>query len=158
MDKRSKTTNASQTIGKLAVCCTMALCGAACTGCKPAARAVEGRVTLAGEPLDEAAIVFVPLEPGRKKTGAQIVDGKYQLPRADGLTPGSYRVEIVDNPPLGDPHGAHAASADSLQTKPPRRVIPYVYAHDSPLSVVISADGPATFDVALKQEAVDRRP
>jgi hypothetical protein len=145
MDKRSKA------ISRVAVICTMALCGAACTGCKPSARAVDGRVTLSGQPLDQAAIVFVPLEPGRKKTGAPIVAGKYQLPREDGLLPGSYRVEIVDNPPLGDPHLRKSKSPEANHGGPPRRVLPYIYAHDSPLSVVIEPDGTTTFDFDLKE-------
>lgn len=143
MDKRSKA------ISRVAVICTLALCGAGCPGCKPSARAVDGRVTLSGQPLDQAAIVFVPLESGRKKTGAQIVAGKYQLPREIGLTPGSYRVEIVDNPPLGDPHSRKSKSSEANGV-PPRRVLPYIYAHDSPLTVAIEAEGASTFDFDLK--------
>jgi hypothetical protein len=147
MDKRLKTINPSNNIGKVAVCC-MALCGAACTGCKPAARAIEGRVTLAGESLDEAAILFVPLEPGRKKTGAPITAGKYQLPREDGLTPGTYRVEIVDNPPLDNPHSRQPKPSAPASS---RRIIPYTYSHDSPLTVVIEPDGKTTFDFELAE-------
>lgn len=147
MDKRSKTIN------NVAIWCTMALCGAGCAGCKPAPRAIDGRVTLAGEPLDEAAIVFVPLEPGRKKTGAQIVAGEYHLPKEDGLAPGTYRVEIIDNPPLGEPgvrSSRHAVARVTAEST--RRVIPYAYAHDSPLSIVVGADSPTRFDFELKSQ------
>jgi hypothetical protein len=143
MEKQSNATK------KALVWCTLALCGSGCAGCRQAPQAIAGRVTLAGEPLDDAAILFVPTQTGRKKTGAPIVDGKYMLPADVGLLPGTYRVEIVDNPPLDDP-GAHRPQVASAAGDSPRRRVPYVYAHDSPLGIEVSAHGPATFDFELK--------
>lgn len=96
-------------------------------GCGPAPAAIEGRVTLDGGPLDEAAVLFVPLDAERQKTGGAIKQGSYQIPASDGLLPGKYRVEIIDNPPLhGPPSGRR------------RRAFPYRYANESPLQVEVA--------------------
>jgi hypothetical protein len=108
---------------------------------------VEGAVTLDGKPLSEAAVLFVPLGVDRKKTGAAIQAGWYQLPAADGLLPGRYRVEVIDNPPLRRAEPGPGR----------RRHFPYQYAHDSPLEIDVPADTGRgvilTFDFVLKSEA-----
>ena len=40
-------------------------------------------------PLNEAVVMFVPLERGRSKTGARIEDGKYGCPRRRDYSPGN---------------------------------------------------------------------
>jgi hypothetical protein len=105
-------------------------------GCAPPPATVHGHVTLDGKPLEEAAIMFVPLVQGRGKTGAVIVDGQYTLPLQDGLLPGKYRVEIIDNPPLDSvPHSPLGASSDKPSKR--RRVLPPVYSHHSPFEIDI---------------------
>jgi hypothetical protein len=105
---------------------------------------VQGRVTLDGKPLSEAAVLFIPLDGDRKKTGAAIDRGQYRLPTADGLLPGQYRVEIIDNPPL---HSERGRAAEA------RRNFPYRYAHESPLRIEISPNsrrgGPLRLDFDL---------
>jgi len=97
---------------------------------------VEGAVTLDGAPVSEAVVMFIPLDPGRQKTGALITDGKYTLPAKDGLLPGKYRVEIVDAPPLSSaPHDPVAAT----QYLKKRRVLPPRYAHQSPFQIEVAA-------------------
>jgi len=97
---------------------------------------------LDGVPLDEAAIHFVPLLPGSRKTGARIERGRYLLAAEDGLLPGKYRVEIMDLPPLGAGHG---------NSPPARRPFPHRYAHDSRLEVEVPKvpAGALTFDFEL---------
>ena len=79
--------------------CLVGVCLCA-LGCGPAPKAVEGTVTLDGASLNEAVVMFVPLEHGRAKTGAKIENGKYTLDVKEGLLPAQYRVEILDNGPL----------------------------------------------------------
>jgi len=116
----------------------------AIAGCRPAPQGVQGTVTLDGQPLDEAAIHFVPVgQPGRK-TGCEIRQGAFELPAADGLLPGKYRVEILDIPPL---HTAHAPAG-----APKRRPFPHRYSHASPLHIAIlpnrsSDDPPLKFEL-----------
>ena len=118
-------------------------------GCTPNPTPVSGRVTLDGQPLNEAIILFIPLEAGRKKTGATIKEGAYEVLQLNGLTPGKYRVEIVDNPPLELAHRPTAERNVSLQT---RRVLPAQYCQTSPLFVELSgasSQNPRMFDFEL---------
>jgi hypothetical protein len=56
---------------------------------------LTGTITFGGLPLDEGSIQFWSTEPGAAwRSGAMIVDGKYQVPREQGLPPGTYRVVI----------------------------------------------------------------
>ena len=114
---------------------------AGCGG--PVRRAVAGSVTLDGQPLDEAVIVFVPLDAGGRKTRSRIEGGRYELSRDVGLLPGRYRVEVADDPPI-DP------DMRPDQVKPrPRRQLPVAYSVASPLTVEVAADGLAEFDFQL---------
>jgi hypothetical protein len=114
------------------------------TGCSgPVRRAVAGGVTLEGQPLDEAVIVFVPLDVATGKTGAMVVAGRYEIAKDVGLPPGRYRVEITDDPPIDQ-------SMRSDQARPRfRRQLPIAYSVTSPLTVDVTADGPTEFDFQL---------
>lgn len=124
-------------------------------GCAPAPAGVEGRVTIDGKPVNEAAIMFVPLDRGRAKTGAAIVDGQYVLPAQEGLLPGEYRVEVIDNPPLHPRRGTSSKGA-------PRRVLPPEFSHNSTLRFVVPpADGgtpPYQASFELKSKSPARAP
>ena len=117
------------------------LVAAGCGG--PVRRAVVGKVTLDGQPLDEAVIMFVPLEAGSRKTGARVVAGRYEVARVVGLSPGRYRVEFADDPPI-DPSLRPDAVRQGL-----RRQLPVSYSIASPLAVEIRADGPGELDFTL---------
>jgi hypothetical protein len=124
--------------------CTVLLMAA---GCGSSATPAKGRVTLDGQPLDEAIVIFIPLQAGRKKTGAAINKGTYILAMQNGLTPGEYRVEIVDNPPLNTP-GLHGPEGAATLAK--RRLLPYRYANDSPLTIEVpSSPTEYNFDFEL---------
>ncbi len=125
---------------------------AGCGGTAPVA--ASGRVTLDGKPLNEAVILFVPLDAGRKKTGAEILEGNYQLPSDIGLLPGKYRVDIADNPPL-------LSAAHSQSRRPAaavRRSFPSRYSHDSPFTIEYVPDGITTFDFELTTAPSTNRP
>ncbi len=122
----------------------------ALVGCSPSRTPVHGHVTLDGQPLDEGAILFLPLEPGRKKTGAAIVQGGYDLNAEDGLLPGAYRVEVADNPPLAS--GRQSAGHPNPSSTAGRRMIPTGYSRESPLRIEIDATKagqPREFDCEL---------
>jgi hypothetical protein len=121
-----------------------AVVGLGLSGCGgPVRRAVAGSVTLDGQPLDEAVIVFVPLGPGGRKTGGPIAAGRFAMSRDVGLLPGRYRVEVADDPPI-DP----GMRPDRMRPLP-RRQLPVAYSVASPLTVEVTADGPAEFDFQL---------
>jgi hypothetical protein len=52
---------------------------------------VSGTITLKGQPIADGSIQF---ESASAFTGAAIKDGKYQIPAAQGLLPGTYTVRI----------------------------------------------------------------
>ncbi len=116
--------------------------GVGCGG--PARRAVSGSVSLDGKPLDEAVIMFVPLDVPVGKTGAAVKLGRYEVPRDVGLLPGRYRVEVADDPPID-----HAAIGRSPQPAPTRRNLPLQYSTASPLTIEVVPKGPANFDFPL---------
>lgn len=117
------------------------LCSLGCG--KPAKHAAQGTVTLDGEPLSEARILFVPTAEGQKKTGCLVKNGTYRLLAEVGLLPGSYQVQIVDDPPDVDPDLPAAE-------REPRRLLPAVYATATPLQVEVDEQGAGDFDFELK--------
>jgi hypothetical protein len=125
------------------VCILLALAATGCQREQP--RGIVGAVTLDGKPLDEAVILFVPLEPGQKKTGAPIVDGRYELAKEVGILPGNYRVEVADNPPLNA-----ATHRDAMQRKSSRRPFPHRYSTDSPLTLELTRDDDNEFNFELE--------
>jgi hypothetical protein len=75
--------------------CVVAGCGegVGISGLAP----VQGKVTLDGQPLSGAQVVFVPVDPaGRASVGATDGDGNYEIvTNTDkGAMPGSYRVAV----------------------------------------------------------------
>jgi hypothetical protein len=110
-------------------------------GCSDAPKAAQGRVTLDKVPLSEAMILFVPLETGRKKTGAEVQGGVYQVAEQNGLFHGRYRVEVHDNPPMELAHRTPQEVAAAMKS---RRKIPRAYAHESPLIIDVVPDGDIT--------------
>jgi hypothetical protein len=123
---------------------------AGCGG--PPLHPVSGRVTLDGEPLDEAVIMFVPLEANARKTGGAVTAGRYVVPRDVGLAAGRYRVEIADDPPI-DSHGRPGTAP-----QPARRRLPVMYATDSPLVVEVVAGADTGFDFELQASPRKERP
>jgi hypothetical protein len=112
------------------------LAGVVAIGCSPSNGriAVDGKVTLDGEPLSGASILFTSLGEKKLASGAMVEKGEYQIPQAKGLLPGTYRVELsapdTDAPPImmgGSP------------TAPER--IPAEYNADSKKTIEVTADG-----------------
>jgi len=87
---------AARTVTALALIAATCVSGMVGCGRQEAERAaVEGRVTVQGQPVAEGSIVFFPQGAARgKPAGADIVGGKYTLTAAEGPLVGSARVEI----------------------------------------------------------------
>ncbi|MCY3009292.1 MAG: hypothetical protein ACK5OC_18290 [Pirellula sp.] len=108
--------------------------------------AVNGAVTLKGEPLDEGVIEFVSTG---MKSGTTIQNGKYDIPRDQGLVAGTYKVMItsgdgrtpVDSPDgLPGPTGANIVSKDR---------IPKEYNINTKLEAKVEGTSPNKFDFAI---------
>lgn len=118
------------------------------TGCgqsNPLGRkALTGKVTLDGQPLDQGNIEFHPLSEGGTQSGGRIVSGSYKIPSAEGAVPGNYRVSITDfvpTPPL--PPGF--MPGDNLPPSPKPKVPPD-WNTKSQHTVEVKKEGPFKFD------------
>jgi hypothetical protein len=126
----------------LGVLALSTLCGC---GVSSDRQEVTGEVLLAGQPLQDGVIQFAPLDGQGTGDGAQILAGKYSIPRAKGLSPGKYRVSLY----AGDGRsGAGDASPDSPHagTKPGKERIPPRYNKTSEIVREVTADGSNRFD------------
>jgi hypothetical protein len=120
--------------------------GAAC-GCgnAPNRQEVTGEVTLKGQPVADGVINFAPVDGQATGDGAQIVNGKYRIPKEKGLAPGKYRVAIY----AGDGRsGAGDASPDSpyARQKAGSERVPPKYNEKSELVKEVTSGGPNRFD------------
>jgi hypothetical protein len=118
---------------------------AGCGGDPQNRQAITGEVTLKGQPVEDGIITFAPLDGQQTGEGAQIVNGKYRIPREKGLSPGKYRVSIVAGNGLS---GAGDASPDSPNAgqRQPRERVPPEYNRDSKQVKEVTGGGPNTFD------------
>jgi hypothetical protein len=77
----------------LTLCLLISVCGCGLGGNRAA---IEGAVTLDGQPVDNGSILFVPIEGTKSPTaGAVIAAGRYQIPRNKGPMAGVFRIEIT---------------------------------------------------------------
>jgi len=106
---------------------------------------VTGEIRLNGRPLDDGIIQFAPLDGQTTGDGAQIVNGKYRIPKDKGLSPGRYKVTIY----AGDGRsGAGDASPDPPKGggKAGKERIPAKYNEKSEIVKEVTQGGPNQFD------------
>jgi hypothetical protein len=96
--------------------------------------AIEGSVSLDGQPVDGGTINFMPVDSGGRVASALISGGRYEIPEERGPTPGKYRVEISWNKPLGP---VDEENPDAPQ--PSEQVIPAKYNQNTELERDIAA-------------------
>src|SRR5262249_51211635 len=107
---------------------------------------VSGTVKLGGEPLKTGNIVFAPLQVGRGAQGT-IVDGAFSIPRGQGPSPGTYRVEIYSIQPTGKRVFDRGEGEMIEET---RNLVPAMYNASSTLEAVVKEGGDNTFPFDLK--------
>lgn len=133
---------------RFASCCVAFVFGVCFFGCGPGDGriAVNGSVTLGGAPLDEGVIEFVSVG---MKSGATIQNGKYEIPRDQGLVEGTYKVMITsgdgktpaDSPDgLPGPTGANIVSKDKISKE---------YNINTKLEAKVQGSSPNKFDFAI---------
>ena len=121
----------------------------AVNGCgeKSARRTVAGDVTFQGQPIAQGTIQFLQMDPPSPVGGAMIQAGRYSLSGTHGLLPGTYRVTIS----APDSSTKKVAGDPMKSVKPTNKeLIPNRYNSNSELTVVVTSDGPNTFDFTLK--------
>jgi len=106
---------------------------------------ITGEVLLKGQPVEDGVINFAPLDGQGTGDGAQIVKGKYRIPREKGLVPGKYKVTIYAG--NGAP-GEGNASPDPPRDgpRPPRDRIPPEYNTKSDVVKEVLKGGDNKFD------------
>lgn len=128
------------------------LCGIAGCGDELGPRQeISGSVRMGGQPLDEGAIEFMPLAPAAAgeidtQSGAPITQGKYTIPRANGLMPGKYRVSITS---AGPTEGPKPGELPGPSGPSPKERVPAKYNTDSELEATVTSAGPNTFDFEI---------
>lgn len=121
--------------------------------------AVSGVVTMDGEPLADAMVIFVPEQDGNPSSGRTDSNGKYELKYlsdARGALVGKHKVSIITADPLktdeSDPMAAEAVEfprpfgdSSQLPTKPEKikkeEPIPAKYNSATELTAEVSSSG-----------------
>lgn len=134
-----------------AVCCGW-LFVAGFVGCGgdagPARQPATGTVSLDGQPLSDATIVFEPLDTEGTLASTAIVGGRFEWTKQDGPPAGRYHVRI-------NPDGVEEEIALSImqsgKRQPLERVaVPLKYQRPGTLSAEVVADGTNEFQFALQ--------
>lgn len=130
------------------VYCCVALVVGCLIGCGPGDGrvAVNGSVTLKGEPLDEGVIEFISTG---MKSGTTIQNGKYDIPRDQGLIAGTYKVMITSGDgrtPADSPDGLPGPTGANIVSKDR---IPKEYNINTKLEAKVEGSSPNKFDFAI---------
>jgi hypothetical protein len=128
------------------------LCLGPVAGCGPVEkrRALSGSVLVMGQPLQTGTITFFAKDgPPGPVGGALIQRGRYDIPAAQGLEPGLYRVTISAPVPGGArtpaeiEAGASARAKETIADK-------YSAVTATTLTAEVKTDGPNRFDFNLE--------
>jgi hypothetical protein len=111
-------------------------------------RAIQGTVTFRGQPLKHGSIQFSPDDMQRGVgSGAVITDGSFEIPEAQGLPPGKYKVVI------SAAESASAAPSNEAPGAPGQlavELIPAEWNVDAKHSVEIKSDVDAQVNFDIK--------
>lgn len=144
---------------RLACVCVASFLVGLLWGCGPAnpldRKAISGEVTLDGVPLESGSITFAPQQKGGVDSGAEIVNGQYEIEAVKGLPVGDYLVRIHsskggDSTPSDAPPGPTAKPA-------PAELIPAEYNSNSNHVVTVTAEGPNEFSFHIRSEKTPGR-
>jgi hypothetical protein len=117
-------------------------------GCGPGnpqgRKALSGKVTLNGGPLKEGNIELHPMFQGGVQSGGTITGGSYSIPAHQGVTPGKYRVSIIDLVPTPQQPAGYMPG-DPLPPSPKPKV-PADWNSQSQHTIEVKNEGPFTFD------------
>jgi len=116
-------------------------------GCGPenplGRKAISGKVTLDGGPLEQGNIEFHPLD-GGVQSGGVVTGGSYSIPAHQGATPGKYRVAITDFVPSA-PQPAGYIPGDPLPPTPKPKIPPQ-WNSNSQHTIEVKKEGPFEFN------------
>jgi len=120
----------------------------ACAGCGgggPELASVSGTVTLDGQPLSDAMVIFIP-ENGRQAAARTDTAGKYVLTFKEGrqgAEPGKYKVRITTGRAAGEDDDGH-------ETEPVPEKVPMKYNAQTELEYTVEAGKENVADFPLE--------
>lgn len=118
---------------------------------------ISGTVNLDGQPLKIGTIQFLPeaAEAG-VASGGTVVDGRFDVARAEGPGPGTYKVMIFSQGkiPKEPIELNNNEMPGAIQAKPAPRTgeIPIRYNFQTELTAVVKPGGPNSYDFDLKKK------
>jgi hypothetical protein len=114
---------------------------------------VKGRVTFKnGEAIQRGSIEYDQIGSGAaNQSGARIVDGAYEIPRAKGLRPGKYIVRIHAASGLLSGSGAPGSGGSGHAVKLPEETVSPKFNSQSSLAVEVTDESTQTFDFEVEQ-------
>ncbi len=109
--------------------------------------AVEGTVTLEGQPLHQAQIEFIP-KPGTAAptVGGDIVNGKFAIPPDKGPLVGKYRVKIIKSGSTG--RKVRDIRSNTMIDEY-AQILPARYNEQTELEAEVTSSGPNIFEFTL---------
>ncbi|OJW20670.1 MAG: hypothetical protein BGO49_03585 [Planctomycetales bacterium 71-10] len=115
-------------------------------------RALSGKVTLDGKPMEGGLVTFLPEapgDPGKTTTAsAQIADGSFTVAPEVGLVAGKYKVQVSSvkaAPRRGAKKQADAPADDQFDVTPTKESIPARYNSQTTLTADVTDAGPNEF-------------
>lgn len=116
-------------------------------------RALSGKVTLDGKPMEGGVVTFLPDAPGEpEKTtsaSARIADGAFSIAPEVGLVAGKYKVQVSSwkaAPRRGAKKPADAPADDEFDVTPTKESIPARYNAQTTLTADVTDSGPNEFN------------
>ncbi len=118
---------------------------------------INGSVTIDGKPLPRGMVTFVPADAEvSTQGGASIQDGKFTIPRIQGLVPGKYKVVVSspDDKPEEFTDKKDSNNAPGMPPVPAKEVVPSAYNTDSKLEAQVRPNAKNVFDFSLTSTSV----
>jgi hypothetical protein len=112
---------------------------------------ISGSVAVDGKPLESGLITFQPDGTEATQSGASVVQGKYTIPRDQGLVPGKYKVTITaaGNTPEKPVDTLTNNNMPGMPPIPAKEVIPSSYNAQSLLTAQVKAGSKNEFNFNL---------
>lgn len=120
--------------------------GIGCENAAPRYR-VSGTVRFNGKPLEQGVIMFVPSAEGPTQASAIISNGKYEIPKAQGLAVGKYKV-VLSSPDGSTPVDPNVPPGPSGNFASEDR-IPPKFNTESTLEIEVTKNGDNKFDFSV---------
>lgn len=119
--------------------------------------AVSGGVTVDGKPLKSGIVSFVPTDPnGPTQGNFTVIEGKYSVPKEQGLVPGKYDVKVSTSEQ--EEKKETESISNGMPGMPPTRpkdAIPPMYNTNTKLTAEVKSGVPNDFQFPLSTKAAN---